>query len=103
LLRRYVSGHGYHILAVETAADALPLARELTPEVISIDLMLPGQDGLSLLQTIRSDPDTKDCPVIICSALEERELALSLGADCFLPKPVTQEDFLLALRTVSPG
>jgi len=102
LFRRYLSGHGYHLVAARTVSEALCLIGELKPDVITIDLMMPEQDGLSLLERIRNQPQTENTPVIVCSVLEERELALSLGADCFLSKPVTQEDLLAALRAVSP-
>jgi CheY-like chemotaxis protein len=103
LFRRYLSGHGYHLVAARTANEALAVIRDLEPDVITIDLMMPEQDGLSLLERIRNQPQTENTPVIVCSVLEERELALSLGADCFLSKPVTQENLLAALRAVSPG
>jgi CheY-like chemotaxis protein len=103
LFRRSLSGHGYHLVAARTANEALAVIRDLEPDVITIDLMMPEQDGLSLLERIRNQPQTENTPVIVCSVLEERELALSLGADCFLSKPVTQENLLAALRAVSPG
>jgi len=59
--------------------------------------MLPSVDGYEALQSLRSDPVTANVPVIVCTVLQQRDLALSLGATEFLAKPVTQGDLLAAL------
>ena len=98
--RRCLAGRGYNLIRPESPASALRLAKERRPDVITLDLMMPEVEGLSFLQRLRAQPETKDTPVIVCTVLAERELALSLGADCFLSKPVTEQELLAALEAV---
>ncbi len=60
--------------------------------------MMPGVDGWEILARLRQHPLTGNLPVIVCTILPERELALALGAAGFLPKPVTRQALLGALR-----
>ncbi|MCU0500363.1 MAG: response regulator [Anaerolineae bacterium] len=98
LCRRYLAPHGYGVITATTAEEAIGLAAQLQPFAITLDLMLPGQDGWDALQALLNRPDTRRIPVIICSVLKQRELALSLGATAFLEKPVTEQGLLAALR-----
>lgn len=100
LFQRYLAGYSCKLLTACDAQTAFQMALEAQPDVMTIDLMMPEQDGLTLLSRIRNHPATLQIPTIICSVLEERLLALSLGADYFLVKPITQEDLLTALRSL---
>jgi CheY-like chemotaxis protein len=60
--------------------------------------MMPGMHGWEFLQRLRNQPATADTPVIVCSVINNPELAYSLGASLFLPKPVNRQDILDALR-----
>jgi CheY-like chemotaxis protein len=102
LFMRYLMGHGYRVIVARDADEACRLAIETKPDAITIDLMMPGQDGLTLLQALRAQPETEDTPIAVCSILEERQLALSLGADCVLVKPISQQDLLEALTCIVP-
>jgi DNA-binding response OmpR family regulator len=98
LFRRYLSGSPYQMLWAATGNVALDLASAERPDAITLDLLLPQRDGWEFLQAAKVHPATRDIPVIVCSVLRERELALSLGAADFLAKPVTQHALLTALR-----
>ncbi len=98
LFERYVTGEPYRLMHASSADQALALARSLQPQVITVDLMMPGRDGWELLQALHADQGTARIPVIVCSVLEETELAASLGAHSYLKKPVGQADLLRALR-----
>ncbi len=97
LFRWYLAGTDYRVVQARAPSTALELARELRPDVIILDVMLPSQDGWQLLHQLRGAPATDTIPVIICSILPERSLALSLGVADFLAKPVTQESLRAAL------
>jgi len=97
LFRRYLIGQPYQLFAASDGAQALIHAYEAQPELIVLDIMLPQQDGWEILQTLKSRPETRHIPVLICSVLNTPELALSLGADGFLRKPPGEHDFLNAL------
>jgi len=63
--------------------------------------MLPEQDGWEILQRLTNHPDTQTIPVVICSILRARQLALALGASAFLEKPVDETEFLRVLDPLS--
>ena len=98
----FVGRHGDDVTVVgATRADqVLPLARELAPALITLDVMMPQTDGWEILQTLKLDENTHRIPVLICSAWEEPELARSLGAAGFLKKPITQKQLRDALESL---
>ncbi len=97
LFQRYLVGTNYQIVQATTGQRALELARELRPVAITLDLMMPSQDGWALLQSLLRDPATRGTPVVVCSVLPGQALALAMGASHFLAKPVTQEALLAVL------
>ncbi len=103
LFQRYLGGGAYRVVGAVTSQEALRLARDLRPYAITLDIMMPTQDGWEILQTLKNHPATRDIPVIVCSVLRERDLALSLGATDFLAKPVTQQALLTALARCGPA
>ena len=98
LLTDYLTGHACRVVAATSGPAGLRLAEELAPDAVVLDVMLPGMDGWELLQRLRHQPQTAATPVIICSVLNNPELAYSLGASLVLPKPVSRNDVLGALR-----
>ena len=97
LFERYVSGTRYCLTVTHEPKQALRMAQALEPQIIVLDVMMPEVDGWELLAQLRQQPETADTAVIICTVLPQEALALGLGADAFLQKPVSQEDFLFAL------
>ena len=97
LMQRYLSGSRYHFCGTARPQDALPMAEQVQPQILVLDVMLPGIDGWELLGRLREHPKTRDRPVIVCSILPQDQLALALGAADYLPKPVSQQELLSAL------
>ena len=97
LFRRYLNSSAYRVLSATSGAEGLRLAEEARPQAITLDVMMPSQDGWEILQALQTQPATRDIPVIVCTILRERELALSLGATDFVAKPATQEMLLAAI------
>jgi CheY-like chemotaxis protein len=100
LFHRFLSLHQYSVVTAQTAQEALAQARRLRPYAITLDLMLPGQDGWDVLQHLLNQPETRDTPIIVCSVLKQKDLALSLGATAFLEKPVTEQALLSVLEAL---
>ena len=100
LFQRYLTLHRYRALTARTGEEALSLARQQQPYAITLDLMMPDTDGWDILQTLTNQPATRDIPVIVCSVLAAKDLALSLGAAAFLAKPVTEQSLLAALQAL---
>jgi len=103
LLERYVTGMPYEIVATHDADEGFHMAKNMEPSCIVLDILLPHTDGWKMLQNLKSHPQTQSIPVLVCSVLENPDLALSLGADAYLRKPPDRISFLEALerRTAS--
>ncbi len=102
LLAFYLRREGYTPIQCYNGVGAMKQARELNPALITLDIMLPEQDGWQVLQALKLDPQTKDIPVLVISVLENSELALSLGAVDYLVKPVRRKDLRALLRRLAP-
>ncbi len=95
--RRCVTGTRYRIVHASQGEAALHAAEQHAPDIILLDIMLPGTDGWELLRLLRESPATRSVPVIVCSVVREADLASALGAMQYLPKPVRRQDLLQAL------
>jgi DNA-binding response OmpR family regulator len=85
-----VQGHG-------NGATALDAVRRVAPDVIVLDVMLPGRSGLQILHDLRAAPETADLPVLMLTAkgqAKDRETALELGATAYLTKPFSNAELL---------
>ncbi|MFP3895617.1 MAG: response regulator [Anaerolineales bacterium] len=100
LLERYLLPHNYGVLKAQSGSEALALARSRQPDGVILDLMMPDQDGWDVLQTLSNQPATEQIPVMVCTVLSARRLALSLGATVFLEKPITEDKLLSALESI---
>jgi len=98
LFRRYLAGHRINVVSTSGSRDAFELACKLQPALIVLDMMMPYADGWDVLQALRGEESTNKIPVIICSVLKEQSLALSLGANDYLCKPVSQPQLLEVLQ-----
>lgn len=94
LYHRYLTGQPYQLVGVQDSREAMQTARELRPGLILLDVLLPNVDGWEVLQTLKVNPDTSQIPVVVCSVWDEPEIALSLGADDFIKKPVLRQNLL---------
>ncbi len=101
LYDRYLSDHGYQVIPLSDPYQVLQRAKEIRPFAITLDVMMPGKDGWSVLEELKNDPETKDIPVIMCTILENRERGFSLGATDYLMKPILEEDLVKSLTRLN--
>lgn len=94
LFRRYLARRRYRLVEAHTAEQAIQKARTTPFQLIVLDIMMPQQDGWEVLQHLRAAPETREVPIVICSVLNQPEIAAALGAADYLPKPVTEEALL---------
>jgi CheY-like chemotaxis protein len=90
LCRLNLQQRGHEVLEASEGSRALELARERHPDVIVLDLMLPGMTGYEVLETLKEDVQTSDIPVLVLTAKSlraDRERSHGLGASNFLTKP----------------
>ena len=97
LLQRYLVDTPYTMLAVSDPQQVVELAAAHQPCAILLDVMMPAMDGWAVLMQLRQDERTAHLAVLVCTVLDQSELALSLGASGFLHKPVTRLALLAAL------
>jgi diguanylate cyclase (GGDEF)-like protein/PAS domain S-box-containing protein len=97
LLTLHLSQAGYKVAHAYNGEEAIQRARTMRPFAITLDVMLPKKDGWEVLQTLKSDPQTADIPVIIHSIIDNKELAFALGATDYLMKPLDKEALLTKL------
>ena len=107
ILERYLTGEGFRVVTVERGEDVLRVARETKPAAITLDVMMPGQDGWAVLTALKNDPDVADIPVVMLSMVDDKNLGYALGASEYLTKPVDRDRLLSVLkrfcRTAKPG
>ncbi len=103
LLKRLLSREGYTVRCAENGREALAMAREFLPRLITLDVMMPSMDGWSVLTGLKQDLATREIPVVMISMGDDRKLGLSLGAADYLTKPVDRDRLLETLRRHSHG
>ena len=100
LVKLYLNRDGYKVLTAYDGVEALRLAREGNPDLIVLDLMLPGIDGLEVCRTLRGESDV---PIIMLTARttdEDKLTGLSLGADDYVTKPFSPRELAARVRAV---
>jgi len=100
LVRLYLKRDGYRVLTAYDGIEALRLAREGHPDLIVLDLMLPGIDGLEICRTLRAESDV---PVIMLTAKttdQDKLVGLDLGADDYVTKPFSPRELAARVRAV---
>ena len=95
---------GYPVVKATNGEEALAIIAEETPALIITDILMPFMDGFTLVQKLRTNPETSDIPIIFLSATyltpEDKDFAIKLGAIRFLEKPIDTEEFLLTVAEV---
>jgi putative two-component system response regulator len=103
-LQSVLEGEGYELEMAENGLQAIEKAKKLLPDVILLDVMMPGMTGFEVCQRIRSDPQIAEIPIIILTALDDRESllnALKAGADDFISKPFDRYELRARLMGIT--
>ncbi|MCS7251490.1 MAG: response regulator [Anaerolineae bacterium] len=103
MIRMMLERAGYEVFTSAEGADGIEKVRQLQPDLVILDLMMPDIDGFQVLQAIRSDPLISETPVLVLTAraqVVDREAALAARADDYLAKPVSQKELLDRVQEV---
>ncbi len=103
LLESYLTGEGYRVRCASNGPEAVELARASVPDVVLLDVMMPGMSGHDVCRELRQDPRTRATPIVLVTALDStahRVEGLDVGADDYVTKPVRREEFLAKLRSL---
>jgi signal transduction histidine kinase/CheY-like chemotaxis protein len=103
LISRGLVREGFRVVTASSGEEALHLARTQRPDVISLDVLMPGMDGWTVLRSLKGDPLTASIPVVIVSMLDDRDIGFALGAADYLTKPFDRERLVTALRRFRDG
>ena len=101
LLRRVLTKEGFTPEIAASGEEGLRRARQMQPTAITLDVMMPGVDGWSVLAALKADPVTANIPVIMVTIIDNRNLGYSLGAADYLTKPVDREQLAAVLEKYS--
>jgi len=103
LVAYHLTREGYQVRTAATGTEGLDAARKDRPDLVVLDLMLPGLSGFEVLQELRRRPQTADLPVVVLTARREevdRIRGLELGADDYLTKPFSPQELILRVGAV---
>lgn len=98
LVSRYLIKEGFRVRTASSGEEGLKSAREMHPEAITLDLLMPGIDGWSVLTQLKADPDLANIPVVIVTILDDRDMGYTLGAADYLTKPIDQQRLVSIIR-----
>jgi phosphate regulon transcriptional regulator PhoB len=94
---------GFEVVSANDGAEAVQKAKNLQPELIILDVMLPEMDGMEVCKTLRRNPDTAKIPIIMLTAKAaeiDRVLGLELGADDYVTKPFSPRELVLRVKNM---
>ena len=103
LVRDVLTFTGYRLAEAETGEEGVRLAKELRPDLVLMDIQLPGINGITALGQIRDDPAIRDTPVIAVTAsamTQDRQKIMAAGFNGYQSKPINVKDFLAAVRAM---
>jgi CheY-like chemotaxis protein len=103
LVRDVLTYRGYEIVEAETGEDGVRLARERKPQLVLMDIQLPGIDGIEALRRLRADEATRAIPVIAVTASamdHDRQKIMAAGFDGYQSKPLSVKEFLAAVDAI---
>jgi CheY-like chemotaxis protein len=102
-ITRGLKREGFKVIVAATGEEAVQLARSQRPDAITLDVLMPGMDGWTVLRSLKADPLTAAIPVVVVSMLEDSDIGFALGAADYLTKPVDRDRLVSTLRRFRNG
>jgi GAF domain-containing protein/DNA-binding response OmpR family regulator len=102
IVTRFLGREGFRVVAAAGGEEGLQLARTIAPDVITLDVLMPGMDGWAVLSGLKADPLVADIPVVMLTIVEEKNLGYALGAADYLVKPLDRDRLVDVIRRHRP-
>jgi PAS domain S-box-containing protein len=103
LMSRILGKEGFRVLEAADGETGLQLARAERPDVITLDVVMPGMDGWTVLSALKEDPALSDIPVVMLTIMDDKNLGYALGASEYLTKPIDRERLATVLTRYGRG
>jgi CheY-like chemotaxis protein len=103
LLRRTLTRLGIRVVSAVNAWEAFTRARDIRPDLITLDVLMPGLDGWTILASFKADPALQQIPVVMVSVVDDLTTGFALGAADYLPKPIERERLLAVINKYLPN
>jgi DNA-binding response OmpR family regulator len=101
LYEKFLQGSGFQLLPARTARQARDLLRDLRPQAIILDILLPGEDAWPLLAELKGQEESQDIPIMVVTTVEDQRKGLALGADAYYLKPIERTRLLDTLQQLT--
>ncbi|RCJ19667.1 two-component system response regulator [Nostoc minutum NIES-26] len=104
ILSRYLQQAGYSVISATSSEEAQVKIDRTKPDLIFLDIILPGKSGFEICRELKNNPDTSKIPVVFCSTKNsdvDKIWGNMLGAEAYLSKPINQEELILILKQLS--
>jgi signal transduction histidine kinase/CheY-like chemotaxis protein len=98
LMERGLIKEGFRVVTAGGGEEGLRLAKQLRPDVITLDVLMPGMDGWAVLRSLKNDPEIAGIPVIMVTMVDDKDMGHALGAADYLPKPIDRDRLASLLR-----
>jgi CheY-like chemotaxis protein len=98
LMKRFLSREGFWVETASGGEEGIRLARELRPDAITLDVLMAGMDGWTVLSALKSDPELFSIPVIMFTIVDDKNLGYALGASDYLTKPIDRDRLVTILE-----
>jgi signal transduction histidine kinase/DNA-binding response OmpR family regulator len=98
LMRRFLTKEGFRVAIAPGGKEGIKMAKDLKPDLITLDVLMAETDGWSVLSALKADADTTDIPVIILTMFDDKEMGFALGASDYMTKPINRDRLVTVLR-----
>jgi signal transduction histidine kinase/CheY-like chemotaxis protein len=98
LVTRFLAKEGFKVKTAVSGPEGLKMARELRPDAITLDVMMPGMDGWAVLSAIKADPEIANIPVVMMTMVSDQNLGFALGASDYMVKPIDKDRLVSILK-----
>jgi chemotaxis family two-component system response regulator PixH len=101
ILSRYLQQAGYSVISAKSSEEAQEKLHQNKPDLIFLDVILPGKSGYEMCRELKNNPNTSKIPVVFCSTKDsdvDKMWGTMLGADAYLSKPINQQELTVTLR-----